>query len=181
MRQHANVWVIRPRIGCGQQDQTRGATTGGVRFCNEFPADAQLLKFDIDRQIREICAITKICNRTTHANQLSVRSSRHDQVCIAEHQFYTIAIIHRATFCQRRSLQDTDKLSGRQFWFKLVFNAHENLKQCLMMYAKGMKLKMIPVRVSHVHGLTQPNVLLTLRREAGCDKPDSYVPPAVKR
>jgi len=55
------------------------------------------------------------------------------------------------------------------------------LKQCLMMYAKGMKLKMIPVRVSHVHGLTQPNVLLTLRREAGCDKPDSYVPPAVKR
>ncbi len=51
MRQHANVRVICPSVWRGQQDQACGSTSGGVRFRNKFPAYAQLLKCDIDRQV----------------------------------------------------------------------------------------------------------------------------------
>ena len=77
VRQHSDVRIVRSSLWCSEQHKPSRSTSSRMSSGYQLTPNPQLLKFDIDRQIRKIRAETKIRNRATHADQYCTRPSNH--------------------------------------------------------------------------------------------------------
>jgi hypothetical protein len=72
VRYQANVRIIRPRSGRGQQNQGRDEPGGLVRPPDQFAPDPLALVVSIHREVGKIRAIGEVGHRPSDADESSV-------------------------------------------------------------------------------------------------------------
>jgi len=102
MTRESDPRIITHRLRRGEQDD--GCRTAQF-LCSpdQRASDSPLLVRNTDGQIRQIRGVTEITQAPRDPHQQIIVPRRHDEVGIRQHEFHSLAIIHRPSLAQRRS------------------------------------------------------------------------------
>lgn len=121
---HADVGVVLPGGGGGEQYEGGRVAGGAVGFLDKAAADAPALIAGIDGEVGEVAAVGEVSDGAGDADEAAGVARGKDDVGVAEHGVQAGEVLCRTALGQGGGDEDSLKLFGGEIGFSGVEDAH---------------------------------------------------------